>query len=354
MEPAEFIPFNKKDVARHNIYLFIAELLGVKKAKNEQSKANKGEKFYNSRKLHDIDNLDDLHENIWLERIYDELDRMNNTIGNFHWTVPLELDCSAQMLQGISALTGDKKLGQMTNVLGKRLDDPWSIDGVPRDHVKKALTPLLYGSAQTITKLWKKNKKEYTREQLQAVSKELRSGKYKLARLLKEFILENVKPKPVMNIKLWGQEFTIECNKFRNVGDYVVRYNIYDTGSDTVRTIYHTHTKKVPDLEQMTRFFQTLLLHGLDSVIVDDICLNINWIISIHDAVLVGPLTASTVRKLYANKLENLNKNRNKVLREYFESIGITGDGKWQLFVDTVLAEADTSMKFKVQPTAMK
>lgn len=352
MEPAEHIPFNRKDEARRNVYLFIAELHGIKTALNEDSKAKKGKKFYDKRILPDI--TDDLHEYIWLERLYDELDRMNSTIGNFDWVVPIEADQGAAMLQGIAALTNDKHLATMTNMIGKRISDPWNIDNVPRLFVKDVLTPTLYGSSESPTNLLRHRKRQFTRDHVKAITKEYRKGKYGVAKAMKDFVIGNVKPKPIMNIKLWDNEFTIECNKFRNVGDYVVRYNIYDTHTDMVLTIYHTHTKRVPDLQRFTLYFETLLLHGIDSIVMDYICENISWIIPIHDATVTGPLTVTNVRKFYANKMEDLNRNRTKILKDYFKSIGIKGNGKWKLFEDTVLSLATPIKSFKVQPTAMK
>ena len=139
------------------VYLFIAELIG-KKQTTMVLKALEGKRCYEARELHDLDlvthqfkdeeamkiekaradnDRKELHENIWLERLYDELDRYNeykasfynsqfkyrilmqklsrarvqksidsitaqlkefmdsNPVTGFNWTVPVELDATA-------------------------------------------------------------------------------------------------------------------------------------------------------------------------------------------------------------------------------------------------------------------
>lgn len=90
------------DKGVHAIYLFIAELFGVKHCTVDE-KAEQGKQAYLARKLHELDlsdqdDRDELHENIWLERIYDELDQYFGAqlVGLDHyWSVPIELDASA-------------------------------------------------------------------------------------------------------------------------------------------------------------------------------------------------------------------------------------------------------------------
>lgn len=47
------------------------------------------------------------------------------------------------MLQIIGILTNDKRLMEMTNVIGDTLQDPWKLEGMNRNMLKKALTPML-------------------------------------------------------------------------------------------------------------------------------------------------------------------------------------------------------------------
>ncbi len=47
------------------------------------------------------------------------------------------------------------------------------------------------------------------------------------------------------------------------------------------------------------------------------------WIIPIHDAFLVGPMTATYTRELYASQINIIYDEREYILQEYFSSIGI-------------------------------
>jgi hypothetical protein len=47
------------------------------------------------------------------------------------------------MLQYEGLLTGDKRLLEMTNVIGETLEDPWKLEGMSRKMLKKAATPML-------------------------------------------------------------------------------------------------------------------------------------------------------------------------------------------------------------------
>ena len=101
------------------VFLFIAELTGsfVPGSGTEEDKILCGKKDYLSSHLPELDLNDegdrkDLHEVVWLERLYEDLDRYFDISGShlmrylaldgehyhtesFKWTVPLELDASA-------------------------------------------------------------------------------------------------------------------------------------------------------------------------------------------------------------------------------------------------------------------
>jgi len=396
------------------VYLFIAELIGAKQ-KTMALKALEGKRCYEARELHSLDlvtkqlidkdaqkeenkRADDarkeLHEIIWLERLYDELDRyfehkeeqlkdnfkykilmkrlsrarvqksidsinkeidelvsLSPAIG-FNWTVPLELDCTASMLQIQGALLNHLPFLEKTNCFGSELQDIWTVPGIPRKMFKDAATPMLYGSSQSVKALWVANKHSFTKEQLALANKELTKGTFSVAKLFKDFIIKNVKPKETMKVKIWGQEFTIKCNRYKHKGDYKVRYNIFDSASNKVKTIWHMHTQNVPDLEQFRRFFITLLIHSIDSVIMDYICKFINWIISIHDAAIVSPIDAQETRTLYCSQIDKIHNERQTILSEYFESIGIDSSSAmdWKRVREAILPAID----FKCQPMAMK
>lgn len=396
------------------VYLFIAELIGAKQ-KTMALKALEGKRCYEARELHSLDlvtkqfidkdaqkeenkRADDarkeLHETIWLERLYDELDRYfehkeeqlkdnfkyriltqklsrakaqksidsitasikelvdSIPVTGFNWTVPLELDCTASMLQIQGALLNHLPFLEKTNCFGSELQDIWTVPGIPRKMFKDAATPMLYGSSQSVKALWVANKHTFTKEQLAIATKELTKGTFSVAKLFKDFIIKNVKPKETMKVKIWGQEFTIKCNRYKHKGDYKVRYNIFDSASNKVKTIWHMHTQNVPDLEQFRRFFVTLICHHLDSRIMDYICRFINWIIPIHDASIVSPIDAPEVRSLYCSQINKIHTERQTILSEFFESIGIDSSSAmdWKRVREAILPAID----FKCQPMAMK
>ena len=256
------------------IALFIAELIGNKPT-TKQLKIDAGYNAWINNELHNLDpnsesDRAEFHENIWLQRLYTELDRAfyctsyNRDSSKqpivINWTVPIEADASASMLQWMGCLLGDKRLLSMTNVIGDTLSDPWHFDGIPRKQFKAAATPLLYGSSQATHQLWKDGNFEYTQTQLQLFNNELSNGAFGLANQFKEFIINNVKPKESMLVQIHNEFLEIECNRFKHIGTETIKYDIYDTITDSIRTIEHTTTKSIPDLEQFRRYFVTLLI----------------------------------------------------------------------------------------------
>ena len=149
------------------VFLFIAELTGsfVAGSGTKEDKINCGEQDYITSNLHELDlsteeGRKDLHENMWLERLYNELDEYFSisairslramTIAaaayrteTYKWSVPLELDASASLLQYMGVLLNDKRLMEMTNVIGDTLEDPWKLEGMSRLMLKTAATPML-------------------------------------------------------------------------------------------------------------------------------------------------------------------------------------------------------------------
>lgn len=331
-----------------DIYLFIAELLGYK-ASTIMKKKTMGFKAYNQRTFHTFDptNEDDRkdwHENIWLERIYNELDHWNSCPNDidFLWSVPIEIDATASVIQIQGALLGHEPFLRRTNCLGNTLEDIWTFPGIPRKQFKFATTPGLYGSSQTAKELWKAKKIKYTPEQVKAYNQEIASGDLSVAVAFKDFIINNVKPEETMKIKIWNEEFLVRCNRYRNKGDYVRRYNAFDTKTGRVQSIYHTHTHRVPDLEQFKRYFVTLLIHNLDSQIADYICKRQFWILPIYDAFIVNPADASYVKADYASQITAIFHNRVQILQDYFKSVGI----------DSKSATAWKAVKSKINPVS--
>lgn len=164
------------------------------------------------------------------------------------------------MLQYIGALLGDTRLLSMTNCYGAELSDPWAFEGMSRLMFKHAATPRLYGSSKACYELWEDWDHNYSLEQVQAFNQELATGPLGLADQFKEFIINNVKPTEHMQVTIGAETFSIECNRYRNVGEETTAYDIFDTQTQSIRRMHHTSTKKVADLDQFRRYFVTLLI----------------------------------------------------------------------------------------------
>lgn len=254
-------------------------------------------------------------------------------------------------------LLGDKRLMEMTNVIGDTLEDPWKLEGMPRKMLKTAATPMLYGSSQTCHELWQDSSISYTAEDIELYSKEMADGAFGVANLLKEFIINNADPKTEMNVKIWNEMFSISCNRFRNVGEKTRAYKIWDSIDEQYNIVLHTDTKRVPDLEQFRRYFMTLLVHNLDSQVANTVIGKVmdkyGWGIPIHDAFLVSPAAAADVRKWYTEELGKIYMDRNQILTDYFQSIGITGAAisQWNTLKSKIVP-ADTWIN--INPMALK
>lgn len=367
------------------VFLFIAELTKsfTPGSGDVQLKIACGQTDYIKNTLHDLDlsneeDRKDLHENVWLERLYKELDEYFNIPEQFtsatiralsvhttvsyrketyKWTVPIELDASASMLQYEGLLTGDSRLLDMTNVIGDTLKDPWKLEGMSRLMLKKAATPMLYGSSKACHQLWQSNNISYTTEDIERYTKEITSGPFGVANLLKEFIINNASPKTEMKVKIWNEEFDISCNRYRNKGVQTKAYKVWDTKSNAYRVVLHTDTVKVPDLKQFKRYFMTLLVHNLDSQVANTVIGKVmnkyGWGIPIHDAFLVSPAAAADVRKWYGEELSKIYADRKTILKDFFTSIGITSAAKHQW--DTLMSKVvPITEDFVPNPMALK
>lgn len=364
----------------HAVFLFIAELLGLKEP-TEDLKAKAGMTAYLNNSLVSLDysiedDRKDAHENIWLTRMYAKLDEVFGFTGlvgpilkgrnpnlyeldrkSIKWDIPIELDASASMLQYIGILLNDYRLLDITNVLGDTLKDPWSYEGVPRASFKAVATPRLYGSSRASHELLSSKAIKFTLAELSAINAELSSGALGLADQFKELIINYCKPRETMQVKVFNEEFTIECNRYKHIGERTIQYDIYDTETKAVRRIQHTTTKSVPDLEQFRRYFMTLLVHNLDSQVADKVIGKVmakyGWGIDIHDAFIVHPNAAKDVRAWYAECIEDIYANRKQILSDYFNSIGISGEAQaqWSTIQSMVVPVQGA---FKCNPMALK
>jgi len=200
--------------------------------------------------------------------------------------------------------------------------------------LKKAATPMLYGSSQTCYQLWQNNGISYTADDIERYTREMADGPFGVANLLKEFIINNASPKAEMKVKIWNEEFDVSCNRFRNVGEKTKAYKIWDSIDERYNIVLHTDTKKVPDLQQFKRYFMTLLVHNLDSQVANTVIGKVmnkyGWGIPIHDAFIVSPAAAADVRRWYAEELEKIYNDRKQILAGFFKSIGITSAAQSQ------------------------
>jgi hypothetical protein len=299
----------------NDVYLTIAELHG-ERPQTLQEKVNIGIGYYLTRKL-----TGDLSEDIWLERIYDSLDEVDTK----PWDVPLEYDVTSSVLTIMGVLTNNHELLDLCNLINPEENkDAWTVDYCSRNHIKKAITPRLYGSSASPNQLWDKAKLEYDQNQLNLIQNEIRAGRYREPDKFKDYIIENVEPKETMEVRVWNDKFLIKCNRFNWESTELKSYLAFNSGNNSNNIKYITREVSLtPDLEQFKRFFVTLLVHCCDSQIADYIGYNMDWTITNHDAFLVSPNNLPKLRKLYIDKLYSMYENRHDIIRNYFKSVGI-------------------------------
>lgn len=346
-----------------NIYLFVAELLGFKGG-TLVDKEMYGLKAYEEREYLDLDlsiekERADLFENIWLERLYDELEMFYSTTEHY-WSTPIELDASASMLSHMGLLLGDKRLLAMTNTLhteGEVLNDPWFVESLRREQVKGVYMKKLYGSSQADHELLQNDNIAYTSDDLKVLAEQKRSGGFGIADDFKEFIIRWAKPSEAMRVNVYEDTFEVECNRFKNVGEYTLRYDIYDSVDNKIKRVAHTKTKRVPDLDQFRRWFVTGLIHSQDSQVLDFVMEKVmdkySWGVDIHDAIIVSPEAANDVRNWYAEELQVIYDNRSTILERYFQSIGIRKEAMadWNAIMNKVQPVTEP---FKASKWALK
>lgn len=351
-----------------NKYLFIAELLGYKKG-NVAGKVNYGRRAYLESKFLDLDlakpgDLDDLYENVWLERMYDEITYVLNIENDWKkkaalarykdrtlsmtdaaakieqfdgikkWYVPIEIDMSASILGIMGLLMNHKPFMARTNMLGSTIGDAWNHDVITNRIQFKTIMRVCYGSGMTPDRMWKDMKIPFTQEEVYAFEHELDEGEMAVANRFKDFIIKNSQPLNKMVLKIDNEEFKVECNKHFNIGETTNKFDLYDSYSNSIRRITNTTTVKRPDLRSFKRFFVTALVHNLDSQVMDNSSNAVmdayNWMIDIHDAKVLCCEAADYAKDVYCSgnskdepSLERIHRTRNTILSKYFTSIGI-------------------------------
>ena len=306
-----------------NAYLFIAELYHGFNP-DIPAKIEQGKECYANRSLLDLDTttehgLDDLFENIWLERLYAELDALNNN--RLHQvTTPLEVDFSSSNMVLIGLLLGYNSYVDANHYM-------WEVEGLTKKHVKFAQTPYVFGSQASIKSLWSKNGLAYTAKQVDLMRYEQNQGKFSIANEFKDIIINHCNPTAVMQLQVGNERFTVECNRHKNVGDTTKNYVVLDTATGKFKLIQHTNTHKVPDLKQFKRYPVTGLIHNKDSQILDNITQKMDWIIPIHDAGIVTWYGATEMRKHAVEEMQNTYNNRQEIVYNYLKSINLDQSG---------------------------
>jgi len=324
---------NRQQATRKGLlakYLFIAELNGYKVG-TVFGKIRYGINCYHNRTLHTLDltNSDDLKElpdNIWLERLYKDIDAYYMNIKH-KWTVPIELDMSASVLGFYGILLNHQPYMNRCNMVGNTLNDAWGHHTIKNRAQFKTIMRQLYGSQATPQAMWDDMKIPYTHEEAVAFTKELLDGEMSVANIFKNFMINNAQMQPTMELNVWGEKFVVECNRFFNQGEQTISYDLYDSHSKSIKRIHHTDTIKVPNLQAFRRYVATALIHHLDSRAMDTTCNAVydqyQWVLDIHDAAIVDAEAAKLVRIVYANQLERIHTDRKFILQDYFRSVNI-------------------------------
>lgn len=145
-------------------------------------------------------------------------------------------------------------------MLGTELTDAWDIKGIQDRNQAKVIMRTIYGSSASCEDMWKAKHIKFTAEDVAAYNQALVNGEIAVGDRFSKFIINNVKPQETMQVKIGKDKFTIECNRYRNIGETTKIYDLWDTHSESIPRIHHTDTVKVPDLDQFRRYFVTLLI----------------------------------------------------------------------------------------------
>jgi len=220
-----------------------------------------------------------------------------------------------------------------TNVIGDELNDAWGHDVITNRKQFKTVMRQIYGSGMSASEMWTAMKIPYTAKEARAFQNELEHGSLAVAYRLKEFIMDNCRPQTEMTLHVI-EHYNVKCNKFHNVGEVTKQYRLFDTVANGRRTIHHTKTKRVPDLKSFKRYSVTGMVHNLDSAVMDSaveaVYAKCQWVIDIHDAMILCAEQADYAREVYSNgtddtkmSLKYIHTNRNKILSNYFTSLNI-------------------------------
>ncbi len=375
------IPEENRNIATsaglRNKYLFIAEILGYKSG-NVVGKVNYGRRAYFNKQLLDLtmpEDIDDIYENIWLERTYNEIDMVLDienwkkkiAMANYHngsssmtktskkietfnglkWNVPIEIDASASVLMIEGLLLDHKPFMERTNLIGRNIQDAWGHTVITNRIQFKTIMRICYGSSAEPASMWMDMNIKYTRAEVTAFKEELSTGDIAIANKFKDFVIRNANMRENMIVTVDNNKFKINCNKHYNIGETTNKFDLYDSKSNSIRRISNTSTVKKPDLKRFRISTPTTLVHGLDSQVEDNTVGHImdlyGWCIDIHDAIVLDAEATDDAKDIYCSgktkeepSLERIHKERNNILGKYFTSIGIAPHKvkEWTTHVD--------------------
>ena len=240
---------------------------------------------------------------------------------------------------------------------GDILTDAWAHPVITNRKQFKTIMRQCYGSMLTPGEMWREMGIDYTREEELAFTKELQVGELAVANAFKNFIISNVEPQPTMQVQVADRTIDTFCNRFHNVGETTTVFDFYDSYTGRIRRVQHTETKRIPNLKAFRRYFVTKLIHGLDGKVMDtvmDKLLPDYWALSIHDAIITCPETATLAREYYATELTSIHANRNEILSTYFRSIGIKASAltEWKATVANLVVPFEGT--FRCSPMVLK
>ena len=209
----------------------------------------------------------------------------------------------------------------------------------------------------TPSEMWNAMDIPYTPAEAQAFNHELYYGDLAVANEFKNFIINNCNPTETMNLRVWDSEFEVKCNKFTHIGEKTTQFDLFDSYTGRIRRLHHTDIVKVPDLVSFRRFHVTALIHSLDGNVMSKTMNTVldahHWALSIHDALLLCPESADTAREAYSSNLEDIHTNRNEILTNYFQSIGIPASARDEWDKVKALVKPLTE-DFKCNPMVLK
>lgn len=327
-------------------YLFIAELVDGFNG-DIANKLEQGHNFYNSRTLPEAHKPEDLYEVIWCERMYAELDSWYLN-PNHEFTTPIEVDFSSSNMVMIGLLLGHSEYVDHTNYM-------WQIPGLSKLHIKKAQTPYVFGSQAPITKLWKKAGLKWTADQVKLMKHHQAHGKFAIANMFKDIIVNHCQPEASMVLNVDNENFRVECNRFKYVGDTTKQYVVYNSDTQKLQVISHTDIVRVPDLFRFKTYFVTGLIHNLDSQIMDYMCDRMNWVLPIHDAGIVSVTEARKFKHLAMDKMIEINSKGTDIVYNYLKSINLD-DAGWKKYaqLQKLVKDLNTGKTMNITPWLLK